>query len=89
MADSKGNIWMGDNSSVTCYYAAKLYVLGNSFSSKTWQIGGKVSTMCDVEGKIWVVSGNECCVINPQGESRAFHDSFCCAAQHLLQQTDS
>ena len=22
MADSKGNIWMGDNSSVTCYYAA-------------------------------------------------------------------
>ena len=51
MADSKGNIWMGDNSSVTCYYAAGS-VLGNSFSSKTWQIGGKVSTMCDVEGKI-------------------------------------
>lgn len=71
MADSKGNIWMGDNSSVTCYYAAGS-VLGNSFSSKTWQIGGKVSTMCDVEGKIWVVSGNECCVINPQGESQRF-----------------
>ena len=62
---------MGDNSSVTCYYAAGS-VLGNSFSSKTWQIGGKVSTMCDVEGKIWVVSGNECCVINPQGESQRF-----------------
>jgi TonB-dependent SusC/RagA subfamily outer membrane receptor len=71
MADSKGNIWMGDNSSVTCYYAAGS-VLGNSFSSKTWQIGGKVSTMCDVEGKIWVVSGNECCVINPEGESQRF-----------------
>lgn len=71
MADSKGNIWMGDNRSVTCYYAAGS-VLGNSFSSKTWQIGGKVSTMCDVEGKIWVVSGNECCVINPQGESQRF-----------------
>ena len=61
MADSKGNIWMGDNNSVTCYYAAGS-VLGNSFSSKTWQIGGKASTMCDVEGKIWVVSGNEYCV---------------------------
>ena len=31
-ADSKGNIWMGDNSSVICYYAAGS-VLGNSFSS--------------------------------------------------------
>ncbi len=71
MADSKGNIWMGDNNSVTCYYVAGT-VLGNSFSSKTWQIGGKVSTMCDVEGKIWVVSGNECCVINPEGESQRF-----------------
>lgn len=71
MADSKGNIWMGDNNSVTCYYVAGS-VLGNSFSSKTWQIGGKVSTMCDVEGKIWVVSGNECCVINPEGESQRF-----------------
>ena len=50
MADMQGNVWMGDNSSVTCYYAAGS-VLGNSFSSKTWQIGGKVSTMCDVEGE--------------------------------------
>ena len=35
-------IKMGDNTSVTCYYAAGS-VLGNSFSSKTWQIGGKIT----------------------------------------------
>ena len=71
MTDSQGNIWVGDNSSVKCYYAAG-EIQGSNFSSKEWKIGGKVSTMCDVDGKIWVVTGNECCVISREGESMRF-----------------
>lgn len=71
MADSKGNIWVGDNSSVKCYYAAG-EIKGSNFGSKEWKIGCKVSTMCDVDGKIWVVTGNECCVISHEGESMRF-----------------
>lgn len=71
MTDSKGNIWVGDNSSVKCYYAAG-EIQGSNFGSKEWKIGGKVSTMCDVDGKIWVVTGNECCVICREGESMRF-----------------
>ena len=71
MADSRGNIWVGDNGSVKCYYAAG-EIQGSNFGSKEWKIGGKVSTMCDVEDKIWVVTGNECCVISREGESMRF-----------------
>lgn len=71
MTDSQGNIWVGDNSSVKCYYAAG-EIQGSNFGSKEWKIGGKVSTMCDVDGKIWVVTGNECCVISREGESMRF-----------------
>ena len=71
MTDSQGNIWVGDNSSVKCYYAAG-EILGSNFGSKEWKIGGKVSTMCDVDGKIWAVTGNECCVISREGESMRF-----------------
>ena len=71
MADSKGNIWVGDNSSVKCYYAAG-EIKGSNFGSKEWKIGCKVSTMCDVDGKIWVVTGNECCIISNEGESMRF-----------------
>ncbi len=28
--------------------------------------------MCDVDGKIWAVTGNECCVISREGESMRF-----------------
>lgn len=75
MADSHGNVWVGGNSSVRCYEMSA----GKSPSSRLadiptqeWQIGGKVSTMCDVEGNIWVVSGDECCVLAKNGKSFRF-----------------
>ena len=76
MADTRGNVWVGDNSSVKCY---RVDVAGKSqnarladIPTKEWQIGGKVSTMCDVEGKVWVVSGDECCVLDKNGKSFRF-----------------
>lgn len=32
----------------------------------------KVITMCDVDGKTWVVCGKECCVIDLDGKSSRF-----------------
>lgn len=71
MVDGKGNVWVGDNSEVRCYYAT-IPMRGSKFDAKEWKIGGKVSTMCDVDGSIWVVTGNECCVLDPQGDYRRF-----------------
>lgn len=71
MADSKGNVWVGDNSAVRCYYAS-IPMQGSKFDAKEWKIGGKVSTMCDVEGTIWAITGNECCVLDPEGDCRRF-----------------
>ena len=71
MADSKGNVWVGDNSAVRCYFAS-IPMQGSKFDAKEWKIGGKVSTMCDVEGSIWAITGNECCVLNPEDDCRRF-----------------
>ena len=71
MVDGKGNVWVGDNSEVRCYYAT-IPMKGSKFDAKEWKIGGKVSTMCDVDGSIWVVTGNECCVLDPEGDYRRF-----------------
>ena len=75
MADSHGNVWVGDNSSVKCYDVAACKgreARLADIQSHEWQIGGKVSTMCDVEGKIWVVSDDECCVLDKNGKSFRF-----------------
>ena len=71
MCDKMGNIWVGNNSEVKCYFAT-IPLQGAKFDPKIWKIGGKVSTMCDVEGKVWVITGNECCIIDPAGESSRF-----------------
>ena len=71
MADSQGNVWIGDNSSAKCFYTSD-EPKGNHFDSKEWKIGGKVSTMCDVNGKIWVITGQECCILDSKGESMRF-----------------
>lgn len=71
MCDSKGNIWVGNNTEVKCYFT-NIPLHGDKFAPKIWKIGTKVSTMCDVEGKIWVVTGNECCIIDPVGKSTRF-----------------
>ena len=75
MADARGNVWVGDNSSVRCFRVDASKERGIHLAdipTKEWQIGGKVSTMCDVEGKIWVVSGDECCVLDKNGKSFRF-----------------
>ena len=75
MADARGNVWVGDNSSVKCFRVDASKERGIHLAdipTKEWQIGGKVSTMCDVEGKIWVVSGDECCVLDKNGKSFRF-----------------
>lgn len=71
MCDKKGNIWVGNNSEVKCYFT-NIPMQGSKFDPKIWKIGSKVSTMCDVEGKVWVITGRECCVIDPAGESSRF-----------------
>ena len=71
MSDKKGNIWVGNNNEVKCYFA-NIPLKGSKFAPKVWKIGGKVSTMCDVEDKVWVISGNECSIIEPSGESTRF-----------------
>ena len=71
MTDNQGNVWVGDNTSVKCFYVSG-EPNGSHFDSKEWKIGGKVSTMCDVDGKIWVVTGQECCVLDMQGGSMRF-----------------
>ena len=71
MADSQGNVWIGDNTAAKCFYASD-EPKGNHFDSKEWKIGGKVSTMCDVNGKIWVITGQECCILDSKGESMRF-----------------
>ncbi len=69
--DAEGNVWVGNNHEVKCYLvknAAKATIP----QVKTWHVGGKVSTMCDVKGSMWVVSGNECSVISKRGKSIRF-----------------
>lgn len=63
MADAKGNVWAGVNDKVKCF---------SSGESKEWKVGGKVSTMCDVNGNVWVVTGKTCCVLNKEGKSLRF-----------------
>lgn len=73
MADSHGNVWVGDNSGVKCYLVEASHKTHLAdLQTKEWQIGGKVSTMCDVDGKVWVVSGDECCVLDKNGKSCRF-----------------
>lgn len=71
LADKQGNVWVGSNGKVKCYMV-NLPRQGAAYATKEWNVGGKVSTMCDVKGKIWVVSGNECSVLSMDGESMRF-----------------
>ena len=71
LADKQGNVWVGCNGKVKCY-RVNLPRQGTSYATKEWNVGGKVSTMCDVKGKIWVVCGNECSVLGMNGESIRF-----------------
>ena len=71
MASDNGNVWVGYNASVKCYMV-NLPTRGKDVDSKEWKIGDKVVSMCDVEGKIWVASGNTCCVLDPKNNSFRF-----------------
>lgn len=91
MADSKGNVWAGGNTEVKCFMINPS-ANHSQLETKTWKIGGKVITMCDVDGKTWVVSGKECCVIDLDGKSSRFKIPssiaplaiFYSKAQHLV-----
>ena len=71
MASDNGNVWVGYNASVKCYMV-NLPTRGKDVDSKEWKIGDKAVSMCDVEGKIWVASGNTCCVLDPKNNSFRF-----------------
>lgn len=71
MADSKGNVWADGNTEVKCF-VINPSANHSQLKTKTWKIGGKVITMCDVDGKTWVVCGKECCVIDLDGKSSRF-----------------
>ncbi len=71
MTDAEGNVWVGNNHEVKCYLV-KDAARGAVPPVKTWHVGGKVSTMCDVKGSMWVVSGKECSVISKNGKSFRF-----------------
>ncbi len=69
--DSEGNVWVGDNDEVRRYDASATAEAGAP-KPKTWNIGGKISTMCEVKGRMWVVSGKECSVLDKDGKSIRF-----------------
>lgn len=71
MTSANGNVWVGYNSSVKCYMV-NLPMKGKEVESKEWNIGAKVVSMCDVEGKIWVVAGNACSVLDQGSNSFRF-----------------
>ena len=71
MKSDNGNVWVGYNSSVKCYMV-NLPMKGKEVESKEWKIGAKVVSMCDVEGKVWVVAGNVCSVLDPKNNSFRF-----------------
>ncbi len=64
MTDHEGCVWVGGSTSVSCYDGTQ--------EVKKWEIGSKVSCMSDVEGDVWVVTGQECCVFNRRGKSLRF-----------------
>ena len=71
LADKQGNVWAGCNGKVRCYKVNSPRQ-GTTYATLEWNVGGKVSTMCDVKGKIWVVCGKECSVLDMNGESFRF-----------------
>ena len=71
MKSDNGNVWVGYNSSVKCYMV-NLPMKGKEVESKEWKIGAKVVSMCDVEGKVWVVADNACSVLDPKNNSFRF-----------------
>ncbi len=71
MADSKGNVWTGGNKEVRGFMVDGQGKNGQP-AVRVCNVGGKVSTMCDVGGNIWVVSGRECSVLSPDEKSIRF-----------------
>ena len=71
MKSGNGNVWVGYNSSVKCYMV-NLPMKGKEVESKEWKIGAKVVSMCDVEGKVWVVADNICSVLDQGNNSFRF-----------------
>lgn len=71
MVADNGNVWVGYNAKVKCYMV-NLPTRGKDLESREWRIGDKVVSMCDVEGKIWIATGNVCCVIDAENTSFRF-----------------
>lgn len=71
MKSDNGNVWVGYNASVKCFMV-NLPMKGKELESKEWKIDAKVVSMCDVEGKVWVVAGNVCSVLDPENNSFRF-----------------
>lgn len=71
MKSGNGNVWVGYNASVKCYMV-NLPMKGKEVESKEWKIGAKVVSMCDVEGKVWVVADNICSVLDQGNNSFRF-----------------
>ena len=71
MKSGNGNVWVGYNASVKCFMV-NLPMKGKEVESKEWKIGAKVVSMCDVEGKVWVVADNICSVLDQGNNSFRF-----------------
>lgn len=71
MKSDNGNVWVGYNTSVKCFMV-NLPMKGKEVESKEWKIGAKVVSMCDVEGKVWVVADNICSVLDQGNNSFRF-----------------
>lgn len=71
MKSDNGNVWVGYNASVKCFMV-NLPMKGKEVESKEWKIGAKVVSMCDVEGKVWVVADNICSVLDQGNNSFRF-----------------
>ena len=81
MADDRGNVWIGSNAKVKCFLVdssskPSSRTSASDVETKEWGIGSKVVTMCSVAGKVWVVSGKECSIIDQAGESYRFRVPF-------------
>ena len=67
--DRKGNVWAAMDGEIRCFGM-------NAKADRTYNIagyGGDASAMlCQVEGDMWAVMGNDCCILRADGTSLRF-----------------
>lgn len=68
-ADRKGNIWAAMDGEIRCFGM-------NKTADRNFRVQGykadDAALLCEVEGDIWAIMGQDCCVFSPDGTSTRF-----------------